>query len=128
MNLQTLTIHEAARMLGKTGRTVSRWISLGLIPVIAVKQRTRRLCRSTVEALQARLQEVRAALSYEEAGRRLKLKARTIRAWAAQGILPKVKGPDGRTGVAREAVEGLLREGEILAQEELTVLAVHSRG
>jgi excisionase family DNA binding protein len=128
MNLQTLTIHEAARMLGKTGRTVSRWISLGLIPVIAVKQRTRRLCRSTVEALQARLHEVRAALSYEEAGRRLKLKARTIRAWAAQGILAKVKGPDGRAGVKREEIESLLRSGQDLTKEDLDVLAVQARG
>jgi excisionase family DNA binding protein len=123
----TLTIAEAAEVLGKSVRTIRGWIAAGLLPVIAIRQRTRRLCRDTVERVREGLESARNALSYAKAGEILGLKPETVRRLAAQGILLKVKSPDGRAAVSRRAVERLLGGTGAFASEDVKALVAHTR-
>lgn len=48
---QAITYADAATILGKSPRTIRRWVAFGLIPVIRVTQRTVFICRNAVEGL-----------------------------------------------------------------------------
>lgn len=48
---QSYSYRDAAIVLGKSPRTIRRWVDLGLLPVVRVTQRTIFVCRNAVEAL-----------------------------------------------------------------------------
>lgn len=122
----TLTIPEVAALLGRTERTIRRWIAAGLLRAVEMGGKGRRVCRAAVEALKAALEEGAEALTYREAAEVLRVSAATVKRRAAAGLLRRARCAGGRPGVCRRALLELL-ERAALGPEEARELAAQLR-